>query len=158
MRRWRLSASGSRTGPPYPSHNRGFHALSSVTVSRDTLDEAARALSAHSPDGFVILESPGEWTFSFINDAAALLFGESARIGGRFLDLFPEASRPLVAAALDAAYSGGEPKDVLAPYQLDDAIFEMRVVGISNALAIHFRDISVLALRERQQAAAAALG
>ena len=34
----------------------------------------------------------------------------------------------------------------------------MRFVGITDAVAVHFRDISVLALRERQQAAAAALG
>jgi PAS domain S-box-containing protein len=130
-----------------------------VTVSPETLDEAARALSAHSPDGVVILQSPGAWTFAFINDAAALLFGESAaRVGGRFLDVFPEASRALVAAALDAAYNRREAKDVLAPYQRDDAVFEMRIVGITGAVAIHFRDISVLALRERQQAAAAALG
>jgi PAS domain S-box-containing protein len=130
-----------------------------VTVSAETLDEAARALSAHSPDGLVILQSPGEWTFAFINDAAILLFGESAaRVGGRFLEVFPEASRPLVAAALDAAYNRREAKDVLTPYQHDDAIFEMRIVGITGAVAIHFRDISVLALRERQQAAAAALG
>ena len=34
----------------------------------------------------------------------------------------------------------------------------MRFVGITDAVAVHFRDISVLALRERQQAAAAGLG
>jgi PAS domain-containing protein len=130
-----------------------------VTVSTDTLDEAARALTAHSPDGFVILRSPGTWVFAFINEAAEELFAPSAaRLGEPFLELFPASARSLIGNALDAAYKTGEPKDVLAPYERDDAIFEMRIVAITDAVAIHFRDISVLALRERQQAAAAAIG
>jgi PAS domain S-box-containing protein len=130
-----------------------------VTVSADILDEAARALAAHSPDGFVILGSPGEWTFAFINEAADQQFGPSAaRIGEPFLEMFPASARSLISNALDAAYRGGDPKDVLAPYERGDAILEMRFVAITDAVVAHFRDISVLALRERQQAAAAALG
>ena len=130
-----------------------------MTVSAETLDEAARALAAHSPDGFVILRSPGEWEFAFINEAAAQLFGQDvARVGERFLDLFPASGRSLISTAIDEAYKTGDPKDVLAPYELDDAMLEMRIVAITDGVAIHFRDTSVLALRERQQAAAAALG
>jgi two-component system cell cycle sensor histidine kinase/response regulator CckA len=123
------------------------------------LDEAARALSEHSPDGFVILGAPGDWTFTFVNAAAELLFGPAnALIGRPFLNVFPESARSLVATALEAAYRTREPKDILAPHHRDDAVLEMRFVAITNAVAVHFRDISVLALRERQQAAAAAVG
>ena len=82
------------------------------------LDEAARALSEHSPDGFVILGAPGDWTFTFVNAAAELLFGPAnALIGRPFLNVFPESARSLVATALEAAYRTREPKDILAPHQ-----------------------------------------
>ena len=130
-----------------------------MTVSTDTLDEAARALAAHSPDGFVILGSPGEWTFMFINEAAVQVFGANvARVGERFIPMFPESTRSRISNAIDSAYNTGEPKDILVPYHLDDAILEMRIVAITDAVAIHLRDTSVLALRERQQSAAASLG
>jgi two-component system, cell cycle sensor histidine kinase and response regulator CckA len=129
-----------------------------VTVSTDNLDEAARALAAHSPDGVVILRSP-DWAFAFINEAADQQFGPSvARLGESFLDLFPASSRSLIGNAIEGAYESGDPKDVLAPYEPAEAMLEMRFVAITESVAVHFRDISVLALRERQQAAAAALG
>ena len=128
------------------------------SVSPETYDEAARALIGHSPDGVVLLRSPGEWICTLVNDAAGQLFGPTGpKVGQPLLDSFPISTRALIGSALDEARRSGDPRDVLAPWPHDDAIFEIRVVPLADGAAIHFRDISVLALRERQQAAAAAL-
>jgi signal transduction histidine kinase/CheY-like chemotaxis protein len=130
-----------------------------VPVSADIREEAGRALAAHSPDGLVILRSPGDWTVAFANDVAEKLLGAgNAREGVCFLDLFAGSARSLIERGLDAAFRTQTMKDVIVPYELDDALFEMRIVPITDAVVLHFRDTSVLALRERQQAAAAALG
>ena len=93
-----------------------------MIVSADILEEAARALAAHSPDGFVILGSPGEWTFAFINEAADQQFGPSAaRIGEPFLEMFPASARSLISNALDAAYQSGDFERYIAKV-FDDAL------------------------------------
>lgn len=121
-------------------------------------EEATRAIADHGPDGFVILRQPGEWICAFINEPAKRLFGPSGpSVGQSVLSTFPAASRSLISNALGESTRVGEPKDILVPWH-EDAMFAMRMIPLASGAAIHFRDISVLALRERQQAAAASLG
>jgi len=130
-----------------------------VPISAETRDEAGRALAAHSPDALLVLRSPGEWIIAFSNDAAEELLGSgNARDGVVFPDLFNGSSRSLVERGLDTAFRTRTIKDIVVPYHLDDSLFEIRILPITDAVVLHFRDTSVLALRERQQAAAAALG
>ncbi|HEY6219179.1 MAG TPA: ATP-binding protein [Gemmatimonadaceae bacterium] len=139
--------------------DRAPRATAASAVAPALLEEAGRALAAHSPDGIVILTDPGVWNVAFANDVAATLLGTDAvRAGSAFLERFPTTTRSLVERALDAAQHSRTAKDIAIPHEKDDAVLEMRIVALSGGAVVHFRDTSVLALRERQQAAAAAIG